>query len=669
LAVGPILIGFELKNNEFKMKRKVILLICSVIVTNACKKSVLPQLPDEVLGKVNELENEVVDHFAEQTDLVKLNAAKFLLANVGYHSHQTGEKIQGYKDEIDNWLPTDPIERDRLMRSLRSRFKDVGDSVAPDVFLFDGKRLVDHVDQVIDFYRETMWHAQIPFDVFCEYLLPYNINSEQISPWGQYFRDGYFYENDSSVLKNKIEDAIAFTHQWIYEQTLEFALKWGTSDLNIPNLSPILIDKLMMGSCLQLAERSAAMMRAMGIPAAIDNIPSYLDYGTGHSWCAAIIDSSHFIPFEATTQELYVYRNNDYKIPKVYRRTFSIQKDSHFIKTGEKYPFLPQLFNDPFSKDVTGLYTETSDLKIPVTKGSSEKTNDKAYLTVFSRDDGWRPVDWGPIKKDTACFKNVGRGGVYLPMHISETGKAPLSYPFLLNDSGEIRILKPELKNVQTMKLLRKFPLSERKSKFINRMMGGVFQGANIPDFVDAVTLATIDSFPGEYFNTLLIDEERPFRYVRYLAPKNSYGNVAEIEFYDRASYGTQLSGKIIGITEPGNGKDDTSREKAFDGDVLTFFAVSQADYAWVGLDLGKRAKIKKIRFIARNDKNAIQKENEYELFFWNNAWISLGRKVAADSVLTYERIPSSALYFLHNRTEGKEERIFTYENGEQVWW
>ncbi len=30
---------------------------------------------------------------------------------------------------------------------------------------------------------------------------------------------------------------------------------------------------------------------------------------------------------------------------------------------------------------------------------------------------------------------------------------------------------------------------------------------------------------------------------------------------------------------------------------------------------------------------------------------------------------PKGALLWLKNHTQGKEERIFTYEDGKQVWW
>lgn len=33
------------------------------------------------------------------------------------------------------------------------------------------------------------------------------------------------------------------------------------------------------------------------------------------------------------------------------------------------------------------------------------------------------------------------------------------------------------------------------------------------------------------------------------------------------------------------------------------------------------------------------------------------------------DNVPTNALLLLRNHTKGKEERIFTYENGEQVWW
>jgi hypothetical protein len=59
-----------------------------------------------------------------------------------------------------------------------------------------------------------------------------------------------------------------------------------------------------------------------------------------------------------------------------------------------------------------------------------------------------------------------------------------------------------------------------------------------------------------------------------------------------------------------------------------------------------------------------------YELLYFDkNKWVSLGMKTATVCSISYDDVPRNALLWLRNLTEGKEERIFTYEEGKQVWW
>ncbi len=68
---------------------------------------------------------------------------------------------------------------------------------------------------------------------------------------------------------------------------------------------------------------------------------------------------------------------------------------------------------------------------------------------------------------------------------------------------------------------------------FTSRMVGGIFQGSNVADFSSGVVnLFTVSSSPAAgAFTTQITNNSSTFRFVRYLAPANSYGNVAEIEF------------------------------------------------------------------------------------------------------------------------------------------
>ena len=80
---------------------------------------------------------------------------------------------------------------------------------------------------------------------------------------------------------------------------------------------------------------------------------------------------------------------------------------------------------------------------------------------------------------------------------------------------------------------IRYFP----RESWPDRMVGGVFQGANQRDFTDAVMLAKITVTPRAGAYTLLAaDCPQPCRYFRYLSPNGGWGNVAEVQFYGPGS-------------------------------------------------------------------------------------------------------------------------------------
>ena len=47
----------------------------------------------------------------------------------------------------------------------------------------------------------------------------------------------------------------------------------------------------------------------------------------------------------------------------------------------------------------------------------------------------------------------------------------------------------------------------------------------------------------------------------------------------------------------------------------------------------------------------------------------TIGEQTATTDSVTFDNVPSGALYILHDLTKGKEERIFTYESGNVRWW
>lgn len=72
-----------------------------------------------------------------------------------------------------------------------------------------------------------------------------------------------------------------------------------------------------------------------------------------------------------------------------------------------------------------------------------------------------------------------------------------------------------------------------------DRMLLSLFEGANEPDFMDAVPLYLISSTPAEGGETSVdINVSRGFRYVRYVGGAGSYCQVAELKFYGHEGAG-----------------------------------------------------------------------------------------------------------------------------------
>jgi hypothetical protein len=240
-----------------------------------------------------------------------------------------------------------------------------------------------------------------------------------------------------------------------------------------------------------------------------------------------------------------------------------------------------------------------------------------------------------------------------------------LAYPFYISSNGEKKVLDPDKKNLQTLTLRRKYPYLVGHPWIDNKMVGGHFEVSNLSDFSDALKIGTVTTeMASPNFHTIMVQDTASYRFIRYVSPPGSNCMVSEIIFYDKN--GSPLNGEIIGTAGSNNGK---TRDAVFDSNVLTHFEAPMADGAWVGMQYTKPVSIGKIRFVPRNDGNFVEIGDTYELTYWDNAWIKLGTQRATDDSVVFDQVPSNALYLLHNITKGTEERIFTYEDGKQIWW
>lgn len=139
-------------------------------------------------------------------------------------------------------------------------------------------------------------------------------------------------------------------------------------------------------------------------------------------------------------------------------------------------------------------------------------------------------------------------------------------------------------------------------------------------------------------------------------------GSVMRIATYENKEL------EVIGT--PGCFQQDGSHEytNVFDGKSWTSFDYKESEGGWAGLDLGIPTQIDKIVYTPRNRDNYIRPGDTYELFYCDKDWISAGEMQATSDSLHYQQLPQNALLLLCNYTRGTQERIFVYENGNQIW-
>lgn len=426
-----------------------------------------------------------------------------------------------------------------------------------------------------------------------------------------------------------------------------------------PTLSSIC--KYRTGKCQDEASYTIALSRYLGIPTALDFVPHWGNRPNDHVWSVVILPNGKSTPFYMgfapgdTAQYAHSYLK-----PKIFRRKFELNREIVDDLNGEKS--VPKLFQIPTFIDVTDEYYKTTDVK----RAIPEEYQDRqvAYICVSDREH-WIPVHYGKVSRGTATFKSMGRNILYTVGIWEDNHIVPIGNPFIIKANGEIREIVYDKNKKQTLNLYRKYPFFAKFDAFNNRMGLGRFQGSNNSDFTKEYTFFTHEgATEGCWLEKELKPSKQKYKYLRYIGWNGSFCNVNEIEFYN--SMGEKLMGKVIGT----QGTDKHTKETVFDGDVLTGFNGISPDGHWVGLELSKPSDVKKIRYMPRNDGNCVAVGDKYQLLMYDNGkWKTLAWRYATDNKLVFRDMPTGGLYLLKDRTRGKEERIFTYENGKQVWW
>jgi hypothetical protein len=68
------------------------------------------------------------------------------------------------------------------------------------------------------------------------------------------------------------------------------------------------------------------------------------------------------------------------------------------------------------------------------------------------------------------------------------------------------------------------------------------------------------------------------------------------------------------------------------------------------------------------DDTNLVKIGDTYQLLYWDReGWQTVAKQVATTTHVTFNKVPRGALLLLKDLTRGRQERVFLYQNGEQI--
>lgn len=617
----------------------------------SCNKQVDTELREALENSGNnrqELE-QVLEYFqTKKSDSLKYKAAKFLIENMPYHNYI--EPIREFNfafNSIENF-PKSELNNYRV-----EAFKRTLDSISEysngeqpkfvkDIESIKADFLVENIELAFKAWYKIPQDKRASFDDFCKFILPYRSSNEPL-------------ENHS---RKKLHNQYAWVYDCIEKglslETIVDSIKTDfnfTTFLGIGNSYPIplstsQIQKSKLGQCGDGVNYYVNVMRALGIMAAKDYVEHWGNdpFAKSHSWIYTQMGSEVYLTDVHKKSNIKgIYKNES--IPKVYRTRFDAVNNTNSIH---------------FDQDVTNEYILTIDVDID----NIFNVNANApILTVFDKREGWFPVVQGQKTGENFKFSNIGYNVLYLPM--DNESKKPLNYPFFIDASKKIRFFKPDKNVLDSVVLTRKIGLSTRRYRgkrfWLEALNESIIEASNNSEFKNAKVLHEVSNFNSTHIQNIKLTNRAKYKYVRFNSKKPK-SFLAKLAFYDLDM--KPLQGEIIEEHILKETKD--YKYGAFDDNTLTY---SGGDYFKLGLRFDKPETIGFVEFQSRHDDNHINKGEDYELFYWDKNWKSLGKQKAQDTLLHYNNVPKNALLWLRNLTKGREEHVFCIDQNKKQHW
>ena len=129
-----------------------------------------------------ELES-VLEHFKDDPNPLKYEAAQFLIENMPYHIAFYGDMAEKYQDAYTIMAKNAPDFRDSVVNKEISALDRSQLQKIQDIRTVKADYLIKYINKACDTWEKVNWNKDYDKSLFFNYVLPYRMNDELLSDW------------------------------------------------------------------------------------------------------------------------------------------------------------------------------------------------------------------------------------------------------------------------------------------------------------------------------------------------------------------------------------------------------------------------------------------------------------------------------------------------------
>jgi hypothetical protein len=319
------------------------------------------------------------------------------------------------------------------------------DTIYEDIKTLRGQYLIDNIENAFKEWKASV-AGNIPFNDFCEYILPYRATVEPVQNWRSAYNAKYKWISDS--LKDKPFETVLAYAGIDYKDWFTFTYGKEVRYEPLPRLGPMHLLFRKKGACEDVAALEVFSFRSQGIPVSYNIIPLWGTSVGAHFLNTAFDPKMKPVRLDVTTPEVV-----NHELPrepaKVIRLTYSKQPGT--LAAFEKEENIPPGFLQTVNYiDITNEYWPTAAISFDLFPDSRAPAI--VYACMFSGG-VWQPIWWGKAGNDSVKFTSMPRGTVILPAYYIHGSLKPAGFPKVNGFNNEL-LLKPDSANKRTVTIV-----------------------------------------------------------------------------------------------------------------------------------------------------------------------------------------------------------------------